>query len=252
MSDDDSIDINLRAPEEVGRRLIVLSAVLARVGLESNAPLGGDPGDLEAAKEESFDLIAWLKDEGLWSSVSPREAELLAAPVGSLPFETMAESSWQAERFAALAWAVQLLDGLADFPRQADVSPILDRVPSPWDATAEFIALLALRDEVAVADELERSDVWLWRAEIEETRRVAPRTDLVEIATAISEVVDEGVEAGLMKRAPDGDFLVARQPFHRLSEDERSAIAAIAAERLRALNWLRGAGDDWDNLPAEL
>jgi hypothetical protein len=75
---------------------------------------------------------------------------------------------------------------------------------------------------------------------------------LVEIATAIGEVVDEGVEAELMERAPDGDFLVAGQPFHRLSEDERSAIAAIAAERLRALNWLRGASDDWDNLPAEL
>ena len=252
MADDESIEINLRSPEEVGRRLLALSAVLTRIGLESNAPLGGNPDDLEDAEEERFDLIAWLKDEGLWTAVSPREAELLATPIGALSFESMAESSWQAERFAALAWAAQLLDELADFPLQADIAHVLSRIPSPWDPVADLLASLRLRSDEEVAAELERSDIWLWRSEIEETRRVAPRADLVEIATTIGEVVDEGVEAGLLRRAPDGDFLVAGQPFHRLSEDERSAIAAIAAERLRALNWLRGAGDDWDKLTAEL
>jgi hypothetical protein len=252
MSDDDSIEINLRPPDEVGRRLVILANVLARVGLESNAPIGGDPDDLDAAEEERLDQIAWLKDEGIWGAVSPREADVLSAQVGAMSFEALAESSWQAERFAALAWAAHLLPELSDFPTQAQIGDALNRTPTAWNSAAEFIASIELRSDEETAAELERSDVWLWRAEIEETRRVARRDDLVEIAATIAEVVEEGVAAGLMERAPDGDFLVAGKPFHRLTEDERSVIAAIAAERLRALNWLRGAGDDWDNLSAEL
>lgn len=248
MDDEDSIEINLRSTDEVGRRLIVLGAVLARIGLESNAPVGGNAEDVEDAEEERFDLIGWLRDEGCAASISPRESMLLNAGVGRLPFEVVAESSWQAERFAALAWAAKLAGELPAFPQQANISPMMALVPTPWDSVSEFLAALELRPDEEVAAELERCDVWLWRAEIEEARRVASRSELAEIAEAIAEVVAEGVENGLMERAPDGDFLANGKSFHRLAEHQRAATAAIASERLRALNWLRGAEDDWDNL----
>ncbi len=249
--DDDSIEINLRRPDEIGRRLVALGAVLTRVGLESNAPVGGAAEDIADAEEERFDLLAWLRSEIVIDSLSLSERALLEAPVGSLPFETVAGFSWQAERFAVVAWTTSLVDALPDIHQEADINAPLAVVPTPWDNVSGFTATLELRTDEELAAELERAEIWLWRAETEEARRIASRDELAEIAEAIAEVVAEGVETGLLERAPDGDFFVGGKSFHRLSEDARARIAVIASERLRALNWLRGAEDDWDNLSAE-
>lgn len=250
--DDDSIDINLRSRVEIGHRLIILSAVLARVGLESNAPLGGDPADIADAEAERFDLLTWLKDVGAIAALSRTEGTLLRTAVPKLLFELVAESSWQAERLAIIAWGAGLVDQLKPMHEEADVSAALGLIPTPWDGVADFIAGLQPRSDEEVAGELERSEIWLWRAETEEARRIADRGELVEIAQAIADVVAEGVEMGLFERAPDGDFLANGKSFHRLSEEQRTKIAIIASERLRALNWLRGAGDDWDDLSTDL
>ena len=250
--DDDSIDVNLRSRAEIGHRLVVLGAVLARVGLESNTPVGGDPADIADAEGERFDLLAWLTDVGASAGLSRNEAALLETPVGSLSFEVVAESSWQAERLAMIAWSGGLVDHRQAMHEEADVSVALGLIPTPWDGIADFIAGLEPRSDQDIAGELERSEIWLWRAETEEARRIAGRDELAEIAQAIADVVAEGVEIGLLERAPDGDFLANGKPFHRLSEDQRTRIAIIASERLRALNWLRGAEDDWDNLSTDL
>ena len=250
--DDDSIEINLRSSEEIGRRLVALAAVLTRVGLESNAPVGGDPDDIADAEDERLDLVAWLHSENASDSLSPSEQSLLETPVGQLPFEAVAGFSWQAERFAVIAWAASLTDILPGIHEEANISAPLALIPTPWDSVNDFFAMLELRTDEEVAVELERAEVWLWRAETEEARRTASRDELAEIAEAIAEVVAEGVETRLLERAPDGDFLVSGKSFHRLSEDVRARIAIIASERLRTLNWLRGADDDWDNLSAGL
>jgi hypothetical protein len=111
---------------------------------------------------------------------------------------------------------------------------------------------VSLRAEDEVGLELERCDIWLWRAETETARHLARRNELPEIALAIAEVVAESAEIGIVEKAPDGDFLVDRESFHRISEERRAMIETVAAERLRALNWLRGAEDDWDNLSTDL
>src|SRR6476661_744347 len=102
--DDDSIEVNLRSPEEIGRRLVALGVVLARVGLESNARVGGDAADIADAEEERLDLLAWLRSENVAEALSSSERSLLERPVGSLPFDMVAGFSWQAERFAVVAW----------------------------------------------------------------------------------------------------------------------------------------------------
>ncbi len=250
--DDDSIEINLRSSQEIGIRLAILAAVLARVGLESNAPVGGNQEDVADAEEERLDLIAWLRSEGADGSVSFSEAALLHATVGSLPFDSVAESSWQAERLAVVAWAASLTGKLAELHQEADISAVLAQIPTPWDSVADFVIRLTPRSDDEIAVEIERAEVWLWRAETEEARRGASREELLEIAEAIAEVGAEGAEMGLLERAPDGDFLANGKPFHRLSDDARTKIAIIASERLRALNWLRGAENDWDHLTVDL
>jgi hypothetical protein len=224
VDDDDSIEINLRSPEEIGRRLIALAAVLTRVGLESNAPVGGDAKDIAEADEERYDLLAWLRAENVVESLSDSERALLESPVGNLPFFTVAGFSWQAERFAMVAWTASLIDGLPAIHAEADISAPLALIPTPWDGVTDFMATLERRTDEEVAVEIERAEIWLWRAETEEARRVAEPDELPEIAEAISEVVAEGAGA---------------------------RIAIISSERLRALNWLRGAEDDWDSLSTD-
>lgn len=252
--DDESFDVTLRSAQELAERSTLLGAVLTRIGLESIDPEDEDAesDDTDDVETERLDVIAWLRDAGLLASLSPRESQLMLAPVGTLGADTIAESSWQAERLAALAWAGRLRDDLPPFHQPADVSTVLAVLPAPWDDAAAFTKRVELRSEDEIGFELERCDVWLWRAETETTRHLASKKELPEIALAIAEVVAESVEMGIVERAPDGDFLVDGDSFHRISENTRAMIETIAAERLRALNWLRGAEDDWDELSTEL
>jgi hypothetical protein len=197
-------------------------------------------------------LLTWLKDTGAIAALSRNEETLLRTAVAKLFYELVAESSWQAERLAIIAWGAGLVDQLKPMHEEADVSAALSLIPTPWDGITDFIAGLEPRSDEEVAAELERSELWLWRAETEEARRTAGRAELVEIAQAIADVVEEGAAIRLLERAPDGDFLANGKSFHRLSEEQRTKIAIIASERLRALNWLRGAEDDWDNLSTDL
>ena len=250
--DDDSIDVNLRSSSEIGGRLAILGLVLARLGLETNALVGGDPRDILDAEDERYDFLAWLRSEGAAAHLTVAESTLLATRVGNASADSVAEWSWQAERVAVVAWAASLVDGLPEHHQAAEIGATLAQLPAPWDSIADFIAELSLRSDEQIAFEIERSELWLWRAETEEARRTASRDELGEIAEAITDVVSQGVEIGLIERAPDGDFLASGQSFHRLSDNVRTRIATIASERLRAFNWLRGAEDDWDHLSADI
>ncbi len=246
MVDDDDLDIELRAPEEVAARCIVLAALIRRLSIESLASDRNDDG----LSGEAYDLRVWLQTENLWDRLGATEVALLDRPLGRLDDDEMASVAWQAEGLAALGWGL----GLAELPPLGDLSqvePVLELVPSPWDATAAWIGNAGLRPEPVVAHERDRAELFEWRASIEAPRRIATGPERTEYDEAIADVASEVGGTGLAVVA-NGDLLIADIPLASLQDDMLERLRALAEERLRALNWLCGFGDSWDRVPLDV
>lgn len=256
MTDDEDLDldpeldveINLRTPAEVAARVIVLAAVCHRAYLErAVADDGAD--DPEA---ERFDLVAWLRTEGLDPIASPVERHLLQTRLGRLASDEAAAASWQTEALTALAWAMGILDALPSYHIPTDPGTLLDAVPSPWDKTAPFRTGVRLRPEEEIAAERERAELWHWRATMVDLLLEAGGKEAQRLRTVIREVAGEAARAGLIVDVAGGDFTADGRPYRDLDEEALGMAAAIAAERHHALNWLCGYGTDWDNVPTDV
>jgi hypothetical protein len=246
MDEHDEIEINLRQPREVAKRIIVLGTVLRRLALEhADRDSEGD------AAEEAFDLRAWLSEQELDAALTLRESDLLAAPVGTLDPGAVAETSWQGEGLAAIAWAAGITGRLGPAD-SADVADLLQTLPMPWDETASFVARANLAPETDIAHAREAMDLCHWRISAEALRRVASAADRREYDMAIRETAAEAAAAGLITATPEGDFAIAGQDVSSLSSDEIDRIIAVSGERLRALNWLCGFGASWDDVPLDI
>jgi hypothetical protein len=246
---DAEIDINLRSAREVGRRLVVLATLCRRAFLESasvEADLDEDP------EAERFDLLTWLQEQGLGSELAPAEYRLLDTAVGALSSDEAHAATWNAEALVALGWATGLLESLPDSTGPADPNSILTSIPAPWDDVVTFIASIQLRTEEAVAYERERSEIWLWRAEVEEERRTLRGRALSSLEDDLRDVVRESVEAGLLPSDDGRDFTVAGRSFRSLDAEAIDVIATVVSVRLHALNWLCGFGTSWDGVPLDI
>ena len=240
---DDELDIETRAARDVAARAIVLATVLRRISLDG-------PGNSGDTAEEAFDLREWLRDQQLLADLVPRELALLERPVDSLPESEVGSCTWQAAALAVLAWALHIID-LPPVDSGHDVPAALAAIPTPWDATSGFIAAARLRPDDEIIAERERAEIWLWRATAEALRRDAPGV-VDELAATIAEVVAEAAAAGLIQDTADGDFALGGLPVHDVTPEALDALQMIAAERLRALNWICGFGNSWDDVPLDV
>jgi Domain of unknown function (DUF4272) len=244
--DEDEIDVELRTPAEARARILILAAVLRRLALEE--------AFLDAAGEllgEAFDERAWLQDQGLAGDLTPRESVLLDSPVGSSTPEEIAHFSWQGEAMVALAWAV----GVADRPpvdATSDPLPVMDLVPRPWDTIQRWMSDPAIVSESDAVRERELAEIWHWRATTELLLREASAADRREYEAAIREVAAEALDAGIVPALREGDFLVRGRSMKDLTDGEVDELVAVTGQRLRALNWLCGFGDSWDDVPLDL
>ena len=245
--DEIEIDIELRPPDEVAARCVILAALLRRLWLETGATSA--PGDEPAG--EAFDLRGWLQAEGLWDRLTDFDAELLNRPIGSLDDEDIANVTWQAEALATLAWSLNFVN---DLPAggQGDIETIVKALPAPWEQTSPWLQGARLRAEPEIARERERAEVYAWRIEVEPVRRAADSAERAAIKATIAAVTREATAAGLIENAGGNDFSIDGQPVHTFDEGELERSAALAGERLRALNWVCGFGDSWDQVPLEV
>jgi hypothetical protein len=244
--DDGDLDIELRAPEEVAERCIILAALIRRLSIES---LASDRND-EGLSGDAFDLHAWLQNENLWDSLGNAEVTFLERPLGHLDDDEMAFVAWQAEGLASLGWSLGLAE-LQPLGELRQVQAVLELVPSPWDAAAAWIGNAGLRPEPDIARERDRAELFEWRASIEAPRRVATGPERTEYDEAIADVASEVEGTGLAVVA-NGDLLITDSPLASLQDDTLDRLTALAEERLRALNWLCGFGDAWDRVPLDV
>jgi hypothetical protein len=243
---EDEIDVELRPPAEVRARILVLAAVLRRLALEDART--DATGELLG---DAFDERAWLRDQGLAGDLTPRESVLLDCPVGSFAPEEIAEVSWQGEAMTTLAWAVGAVDKpLVDVI--SDPRPVMELVPRPWDPIPHWLSDPAIVSETDAVRERELAEIWHWRATTELLRREATAAGRREYEAAIREVAAEALESGIVPSLRDGDFAARGRKFEDLAESEVDELAAVTGQRLRALNWLCGFGDSWDDIPLDV
>jgi hypothetical protein len=133
--DDDDIDINLRAPAIVAARVLVLAAVVRYTALLTPS-MPRRPDDDVAA--ERFDLVSWLRLEGLSDDIALSEQRFLERETKTLDPDEIVAMSWRAESLVALGWALGLLHELAPPTTATDPSALLELIPRPYDATATF------------------------------------------------------------------------------------------------------------------
>ena len=245
--DEDYVEIELRPPDEVAERCIILAALIRRLWIETSFA-ATDAGDWSG---EAFDLREWLRAEGLWTSLSAPEATILQQTVGDLEEDRIAVVAWQAEGLATLGWALGLAD-LSPPGELGDITAVVRAVPAPWDNTREWVRGARLRAEMEIAMERDRAEILEWRIGIEGPRRLSTGQERVDYVGTIAEVVREARASALL--APDGatDFAIGGRPVTSFDGLELERLSALAEERLRALNWLCGYGTTWDAVPLDV
>lgn len=244
-TDEDSVNIELRAPGDVAERVIILSAIAHRGYLELEAL-----DDDSEADGERFDLLSWLRDEHLLSAADPTEMAALQTPAGTLGHEEALSLTWSTEALAPLCWALGLLPNLPAADQTVDAAMLLDLTPLTGSPTANFLADAALRSEEDIAKARETAELWYWRATVQDLLAIASPTDRNELVSAILETAAEGAAQGNLPPPAHGDFSVDSEPY-ALAPDHES-LSLRAEWRLRALNWLCGFGISWDTVPLDL
>ena len=245
--DDLEIDINLRAPAEVAARALIVGAVCRRGFLEQ--PDGGiETDDPEA---DRFDLGAWLRDEGVDPLATPAERRLIETRLGRLPDGDAEAATWQVEGLVALCWTLNLLTNAPPYDSPAIPGAVFALVPSPWDKTGAFRGQAVLRTEAEIAVERERAELWHWRAGIADLLLGATGRGAAGLRRVIRDVAEDAARGGVFAEPAGHDFPVNGRPYHHLDDAGHAVLAGLAAERLRALNWLCGFGADWDHVPID-
>ncbi len=128
--DDDDLDppdIKIRGAQEIARRALTLSAVVAC-----------------AYGRDRQDVVQWLKAENLWQEATPEEREFL---LGETDEETRVNQTWKTEALVPLLWSINKLAELPGLDGECDTDPLKKAVVWPPDPTAEYIASATLRSE---------------------------------------------------------------------------------------------------------
>ena len=245
--DEDSLEIELRPPQEVAERCIILAALIRRLWIESSFA-SAEAGDWRA---EAFDLREWLRTEGLWNSLTTLETEFLQRAVGDATEDQIAVVAWQAAGLTALGWALGQVDLLPPGDL-GDVTVVVRAVPAPWDSISDWTRAAFLRPETEIAAERDRAEILEWRFGIEGPRRLSGGLERADYDAAIREVVREARAARLLDPDSETDFAIGDKLVTSVTDHDLERLSAIAEERLRALNWLCGYGTTWDAVPLDI
>jgi hypothetical protein len=249
---EDELEIEIRPPREVGERLILLSAVCHRLGLQrADAETDDeDAEDEDSLEGDRFDWVQWLTEHGLSEGFTPAEAALFEEDGDELDEDEVDALVGSATGLRALAWAANLAG--PGGTGQADLVRLLETIPSPWDDPRPFLSATRLRPESDLVVAREVAELTLWRASVEMERRRARGAALKELEEAISDVTIEAGAAGLLEIGDDGDVLIGAVPIRRLSEERLEDLVVLNRERLRAFSWLCGLAEWDDELLIEL
>jgi hypothetical protein len=153
------------------------------------------------------------------------------------------EALWQGEGLGVLLWAFSLVD-LAPYDRPFDYESLLQVT----GGDAELRPL----EEIDAARET--AQLWHWRArtsEILAQQQPALPAHWQSFDQLVAATAMRGHQRGLLPRPLRGDFPAFGTVYRHLNADQHAEALSIAWERHRALNWLCGFGENWDDVPTD-
>ena len=194
----------IRNADEVARRCIVLYAVLAA-----------------GHNEPRSELVAWLRREGLWGGVSPKESDFLLSE--SSTRQQHINATWRAEALFPLLWAMGLVAELPSPTQPCGVQLIRSVLPSLFDPMSKFISSAKLRPDTEIHCANEEIYQIHWRVrDAQLQNEPTPKGKLPRMSVAPQEPAPEMYNA------------------------------SVVQERHYALNWLIGyCGQEWDDITTD-
>jgi hypothetical protein len=136
MADDEDLD-KLRTAKEVAQRTIALHCAIAAAHGVSKA-----------------NITEWLKEQNLWSALSPREMSFIESE--SNDEKSIIRMTWKVEALVPLLWAIKKLDRMNDMTTVSNTGPLVGAIPALFSDTGGYISSASLRKEKETRDEYER------------------------------------------------------------------------------------------------
>ena len=171
----------------------------------------------------------------------------LQAALARLPAEAndpaVVDAVWRGEALGTLLWALQLAE-LPAYDHPFDPEVVVLAEPADGD----------LREAEDIELECESARLWHWRARTTELQAAGKLELPARYATfdqLIAATAMRGYEQGVLPSPLRGDFHAYGKVYRHLTPEQHAEALSIALERHHALNWLCGAGSDWDDVPLD-
>ncbi len=237
--DDEFLDIQVRPAEEIAARMLILSALTRRSVIEALSA-EEEVDEEEDPDELFFDLTVFLAESGAARWLTVDEQRIIATPPGELPDRIADSLIENAPALEALVSATLHSSG--------------DTAELSLDTTtvASLVETISAPDDESAASLRESAELWHWRAETEFGIRHTTGQERRSLLTLVRETATEAASAGLVALTPDGDFDAGGRSLRELDDVELTVLAINARTRLKALNWLCGFGDSWDDVPLDV
>lgn len=212
----------------IGARLVALVAVAARALTEY------DGRDVAEAREG---ILEWVRAVGTTEELEDFESTILLRPPGEMEESETAHGSWQIEGAVVLAWALDLLDILPIHDQAVDPALVSGLLHFPdAGATRKLLSSVGRRHPAVVDAEAERHYAIYWRL-----CEFASNPVALDLEAFVRGGASEALR---FEQVPlfGGDLAVGNVAIADADPDAVEVALSIAAERLRALNWLRAGG----------
>ena len=232
MDELDSLDIELRDPDDVGCRIALLATLVVW------------PEHQNRSDRESW--LLWLEHQGIAAIATKTETNLLIAHIGSELNEHELELCGRAfDALLPLTWSIALTDSFSLTLEEPNTRDLFEGLPMPPENIEPFLDQLVMRDENVIATERERAEVWNWRLAAEIAYRSSGPRDRQETEEAIREVVLECSTSFVIEQTDGMDFLIDGVQVRNLDSEQLETVLVASEEHLRALNWICGL-TEWD------
>ncbi|MGD9714952.1 MAG: hypothetical protein AB7V46_23255 [Thermomicrobiales bacterium] len=244
--EEDFLEIDARSADEVAMRVLALHALASRLVIEQFASKGTSHPESDI-DEMSFDLRVFIAESGIGAILSNDELTALDRPPGELSDDDLLPLDGSAQALVTLLSACGVIPPL-DFSSS-------EPAPLPQDTDLDQETVQSLRQRLTIpADDRaaflrEIAELWLWRVESEIDIRSSHPAARRLLEQTVEEAAKEAMSAGLIQSTSKGDFATSGTPITEWNDEQLSVFLVTAAARLRALNWLCGFGEMWDDVP---
>jgi hypothetical protein len=128
--------------------------------------------------------------------------------------------------------------------------PIRQYVPGR-ESIAGFVESATLRRQAEIEAARNVAELWHWRARTTQLQRQQPDHMVASEwfrREALPEIAGRAAERGIFVAALHGDFPAFGKPYAALDDEQYGYCARLAQARHRALNWLCGYAERWDDV----